>query len=135
MDIRVEKALKLHGSGYNCAQSIVCAFAEDFGADVETSFRLSEGFGGGIGDMKDMCGALSGAVMVAGLISATGTDNLKTKGSTYRAVKEMKKKFADKVGAISCKEIKGIETGQVLRSCSGCVEDGAKLVIEYLESI
>ena len=135
MESYVEKAVNLHKNGYNCAQSIVCAFAQELGADYETAFQLSEGFGGGIGDMEGICGALSGAIMVAGLINATGTDNLKTKGATYKAVKEMKKKFHEKVGALICKEIKGIETGTVIRSCSGCVEDAAVIVAEYIKSI
>ena len=49
MESYVEKAVNLHKNGYNCAQSIVCAFAQELGADYETAFRLSEGFGGGIG--------------------------------------------------------------------------------------
>lgn len=134
MDKRVEKAVELHKNGYNCAQSVVCAFADEFGADMETTFRISEGFGGGIGDMQGMCGALSGAIMAVSLANSEGTENKKTKGKTYSAAKEMKKKFEGEIGSVICKEIKGLETGKVLRSCSGCVEEGAAIVVEYLDS-
>ena len=59
MSTKVEKALELHGKGYNCAQAVACSFCEEFGVDQETMFKISEGFGFGMG-MMDMCGAVTG---------------------------------------------------------------------------
>ena len=63
MSTKVEKALELHGKGYNCAQAVACSFCEEFGVDQETMFKISEGFGFGMG-MMDMCGAVTGMMMV-----------------------------------------------------------------------
>ena len=62
MSTKVEKALELHGKGYNCAQAVACSFCEEFGVDQETMFKISEGFGFGMG-MMDMCGAVTGMMM------------------------------------------------------------------------
>ena len=56
MSTKVEKALELHDKGYNCAQAVACSFCEEFGVDQETMFKISEGFGFGMG-MMDTCGA------------------------------------------------------------------------------
>lgn len=66
MSTKVEKALELHGKGYNCAQAVACSFCEEFGVDQETMFKISEGFGFGMG-MMDMCGAVTGMMMVIGM--------------------------------------------------------------------
>ena len=66
MESRIPKALELHRKGYNCAQAIVCAYCDLFGMDEETAYRASEAFGFGMGQME-ICGALSGACMLAGM--------------------------------------------------------------------
>ena len=65
---RVEKAEELFKSGYNCSQSVIGAFCDDLGLDFNTTMKLSEGFGGGIGRMRLTCGAVSGMVMVTGMM-------------------------------------------------------------------
>ena len=71
MSTKVEKALELHGKGYNCAQAVACSFCEEFGVDQETMFKISEGFGFGMG-MMDMCGAVTGMMMVIGMDNSIG---------------------------------------------------------------
>ena len=58
MSKKVEQAMAFHDKGYNCAQAVACSFCEEFGIDQETMFRVSEGFGLGMG-MMDMCGAVT----------------------------------------------------------------------------
>ena len=71
MDTRVEKTLEKRKQGYNCAQSVVCAYCELFGMDESTAFRLAEGFGGGMGGMQDgTCGAVT--AMLQPSVSGTG---------------------------------------------------------------
>ena len=60
-----KKARKLFREGYNCAQSVFCTFAEDFGLDFETALKLASSFGGGMGRMREVCGAVSGMFMAA----------------------------------------------------------------------
>ncbi len=132
MQERVEKALEKHKKGYNCCQAVACAYSDVFGLDEETMFKISEGFGAGMGGMQGMCGAISGAVILAGLKNSVGTQNTKTKVDTYKISKELVEKFKDKNTSIICKELKGIGTNKVLRSCDGCIEDAVNLVDEII---
>ena len=129
------KAVELHKKGYNCAQAVACAFCEKMGRDEKEVFEIMEGFGLGMGGMQATCGAVSGIAAVIGMDNSDG--NLaepKTKGKTYKALKGYVKKFEEKNGSIVCKDLKGVETGTVLRSCPGCVQDAAELIEEYFNS-
>ena len=68
----IDRALELHHSGYNCAQSVVCALSDLTDMDEDTLFRVAEGFGGGMGGFTETCGALSGAVAILGLRRGRG---------------------------------------------------------------
>ena len=128
-----ELANNLHDMKYNCAQAVACAFAEEVGVDKESLFRACEGFGLGMGCTAGTCGAISGAVMLAGFKNSDGQiDNPTTKASTYQLSKAIVEKFEAKNKAISCRELKGIDTGVVLRSCPGCIEDAVEIVQEVL---
>lgn len=132
MESRVEKAVALHHKGYNCAQAVVCAYCDLFGMDEETAYRVSEAFGFGMGQME-VCGALAGACMLAGLKNSGGLSAVgKTKAETYKIDRALAAAFREKNQSVLCRELKGVETGKVLRSCDGCVEDAARLVEEYL---
>lgn len=133
MTDRVAKAAELHKKGYNCAQAVACAYCDLFGADEKEVFRLMEGFGLGMGDMKCTCGAVSGAVALAGIKNSdVELDAPKTKGSTYKIAKQLTAAFKEKNQSVICADLKGVETGQMLRSCPGCIEDACRIVEEYL---
>lgn len=126
---RVQKAIEGHKKGYNCAQSVACAFADVVGVDEATVFRAAEGYGLGMGDMQCTCGAVTGAVMVCGLKNSTANlEKPDSKKETTGMAKEITKAFRDQNGSVICKEIKGVDTGKVLRSCDGCIEDAVRLV-------
>lgn len=128
-----EFAISLHDKKYNCAQSVACAFAEDLNIDPQLLFKACEGFGLGMGCMNGTCGAISGAVALLGMKNSDG--NLEapaTKVSTYQLSKELLEKFHQKNGSTICKELKGVGTGTVLRSCPGCIEDAVEIVEEIL---
>lgn len=130
---KYEYAQELHGRGCNCAQSVVCAFAKELGTDEKTLMRVAEGFGLGCGGMQGMCGALSGAVMVAGLRYADGNiEAPKTKKNTYAVAKQLCEAFQNECGALLCHEIKGVETGKVLMPCPKCIDVGVRLAEEIL---
>lgn len=132
MESRVQKAIDLHHKGYNCAQAVVCAYCDLFGLDEETAYRASEAFGFGMGQME-VCGALAGACMLAGLKNSGGLQAVgKTKAETYKLDRQLAAAFREKNQSVLCRELKGVESGQVLRPCDGCVEDGARLVETYL---
>ena len=132
MSTRTEKAVERHDRGYNCAQAVACSFADDLGYAEETIFTVAEGFGAGMGGMQCTCGALSGAVMAAGMKNSKQGGEKLTKGSTYLLSKEMVQKFKDRIGSDICCEIKGISGGKVLRSCQGCIEEAVKIAEEEL---
>ena len=131
-----EKAALLHAKGYNCAQSVACAFCEDLGLDEELIFKLNEGFGAGFGGGKSACGALSGAIMLVGFKTSSG--NLfapDSKMATYKVAAEITEKFKQKAGSIVCEEIKGIRNGTPIISCAQCINLGVELFEEYLNTL
>lgn len=131
MQDRVQKALENHKKGYNCCQAVACAYADLAGMDEATMFRVAEGFGAGMGGMQGVCGAVSAVVILAGLKNSSGdVTNPTTKGRTYKDSKEILEQFEQLNQSVICKELKGVDTNQVLRSCPGCVEDAAKLAEE-----
>ena len=134
MSSRVEKALENHGKGYNCCQAVACAYADLVGVDENLIFAAGEGFGAGMGGMQCTCGAVSGACMVAGLLkSSRNTKEPVTKGATYRVSREIVQKFGEKNGSVVCKDLKGIGTGKVLRSCDGCIKDAAQILEQVMD--
>ena len=130
---RIEKTTELHEKGYNCAQSVACAYCDLVGVDEQTMFQITEGFGLGMGCMEGTCGALSGACVLAGLVSSTANiEKTDSKANTYKLSKQILMDFKRQNGAVTCKELKGIETGKVLRSCPDAIKDAAGLVEKIL---
>lgn len=131
---RIEKAIENHNKGYNCGQAVACAFSDVTGVDEETLFKITEGMGLGMGCMEGTCGAISGAVAVLGLKNSTANlEKPDSKAGTYQLSKELVQTFKEKNTSIVCKDLKGVETKQVLRSCQGCIEDAAKMLEDILE--
>jgi C_GCAxxG_C_C family probable redox protein len=134
MSLKAEKALENHKKGYNCAQSVACAFCREADMDEQTMFRVTEGHGLGMGGMQGTCGAVTGAVAVLGAMNSCGDlENPMSKANTYKLSRELVKRFQEKNGVITCKELKGIETGKVARSCPGCVADAAEILEDILK--
>ena len=128
-----EKALENHKKGMNCAQAVACAFAETLGVDENVLFAMAEGFGAGMGGMQCTCGAVSGAILLAGIKnSSADVSSPTTKGATYKLSKEIVEAFQQKNSSVICKELKGIESGKVLRSCDGCIEDAVEIAERIL---
>lgn len=132
---RKEKAAAYHRLGYNCAQSVACTFAEDFGYNPNQVYLLTEGFGLGMGNMECTCGAVSGAVAAAGMKCSNLKEPGKTKGKTYGLARQINEKFREKNGSVICADLKGVTTGKVLRSCPGCIEDAVAIAEEVLELV
>ena len=130
---RVAEIKDKHTRGYNCAQIVLCSYAEELGIDEETLFRIAEGFGAGMGGMMQTCGAVTAMFMALGLANSSGDlQACDTKPQTMKKVRELAAEFEKKNGSIVCRELKGIDTGKVLRSCDGCIEDGIRILGEYL---
>ena len=107
---RKEQAKAFHGRGANCAQSVVCAFADQCEVEESTAMRVATGFGGGMGRMGGVCGAVTGAYMVLGLMHGMKkTEEADAKTMTYGLVREFAQKFRAKNATLSCKELLGID--------------------------
>ena len=133
MESRVEKTIELHNKGYNCAQSVACAYCDLVGVDEEAMFKLTEGLGLGMGGMEGTCGAVTGACILAGMKNSTANlDAPNSKVNTYKLSREILEAFKVNNGSVICKDLKGVQTGKPLRSCPGCITDAAELVEKIL---
>ena len=101
-----EKARQFFFEGYNCAQAVLCAFSDVTGFDMETSARMASSFGGGMGRLRQTCGAVSGAALVLGIVKGYSdpSDN-EAKKQHYALVREFAEKFKEKNGSINCGEL------------------------------
>ncbi len=101
-----EYAVELFVSGYNCAQAVAVAFCDVTGMDRELTARLSSSFGGGMGRMREVCGAVSGMLMVAGILYGYDTnDDDVQKKAHYTLVQKLAGQFREQAGSIICREI------------------------------
>lgn len=102
----VEKARELFLSGYNCSQAVLGAFCEELGLDFKTALMLSSSFGGGMGRLREVCGALTGAFMVAGLKKGyTSPTDKEAKAEHYKLIQDMANSFKEENGSIICREL------------------------------
>lgn len=131
---RKELAIAYHDKKFNCAQAVACSFAKDLGVEEDVLFKACEGFGLGMGGMCATCGAVSGAVMAAGFQNSDGNlANPQTKADTYQLSRKIVEQFIEKNGSAVCRDLKGIDTGKVLRSCPDCIMDAVEIAENILE--
>ncbi len=106
---RVEEAVKLFASGYNCCQAVFAAYADIYGMDQETALKLASPMGAGMGRMREVCGTVSAMAMLSGLAdgNADAADEAK-KTEVYQRVRDMSDEFAAQNGSIICRELLGI---------------------------
>jgi len=144
---RADKAKRMFLEGYNCSQSVVVSFCDLFDVDEETALRMSASFGGGMGRMREVCGAFSGIIMVLGLFAGQveGSDQ-EAKKENYRLVQEAADLFRKENGSIICREILGLEKAEGTyvpaprteeyykkRPCPETIRGAAQILIDMLE--
>lgn len=142
-----ERAVALFKSGYNCSQSVFAAFCDKFGMPQELALKVSAGLGGGVGRMREVCGAMSGAAMLAGMVyGATDGSDREAKALTYEKVQEIAAEFKKTNPSIVCRELLGLSkkaptpsnpeerTAEYYkkRPCVQIVEDAAKAAEKIL---
>ena len=110
MDHSIE-AQRLFREGYNCSQAVFCAFCDETELDTDLAAQLSSSFGGGIGRLREVCGAVSGAMMALGALRGySDISDPDKKIRHYERVQEFARRFREKNGSIICRELlKGIE--------------------------
>ena len=119
-------AEKKRCGSHNCAQAILCTYADRVGIDEETARNIANSFGAGMGNMEGTCGALVGSGLVLGLAN-------KDKVKSMKQMRQIMTKFQERNGATQCKLLKGIGTKVVPRECPDCVADAAEFLEEQLD--
>ena len=102
---RSERAAQYFLAGYNCAQSVAMAYADLMGMDVKAAARLASPFGAGMGRMREVCGAVSGMLMVLGTLYGYDELDDEVKKNLYEQVQGLAGSFREQVGTIYCREI------------------------------
>lgn len=134
--------------GHNCAQSVVLAFQEELGLDKDTAARMASSFGGGMGRLREVCGAVSGMFLAAGLLWGYSQPNdTAGKKAQYERVQELAKAFQEKNGSIVCRELLGLDHKSDVptpsartsayykkRPCAALVADAAEILEHMLQS-
>lgn len=150
LEARVDRAVDYFMQGYGCCQSVVAAFADMYGLDEKLALKIAAGFGGGVGRMRMMCGAVSGIVMLVGQEEGqTGGVDREGKSHCYKIVQQLLEESKQQNGSIICAEILGLNghekavnsyvaserTAEYYKSrpCVAKVESAARIFAEYLE--
>ena len=146
---RIERAVSLFKEGYNCSQSVVAAFADQYGFTEEQALKMSASFGGGIGRMRETCGAACGLFMLAGFeTGAVKGDDREGKAANYALVQQLAKEFIKRNGALKCADLLGLSSNVLIvstpeartsqyyskRPCAKMVEEAAKIWSDYMKN-
>ena len=151
LDERVNRAVDNFMAVYGCCQSVVAAFADLYGLDDTLAKKIAAGFGGGVGRLRMMCGAVSGIVMLVGLdCGQTEGSDREGKSACYKVVQDLLAKSKAENGSIICAEILGLEGHEKAassyvasartaeyyktRPCAAKVESAARIFANYLKA-
>jgi len=145
-----QRAMELFKQGYNCSQSVFASFSEDLSIDFETALKLSSSFGGGMGRLREVCGAVTAMFMIAGLkYGYTDPNDNDVKTAHYTLIQELASQFKAANDSIICRElldlqengpdspISALRTEEFYktRPCVELVGSGAKIIEEMIISM
>lgn len=144
-----EYAKSLFEKGYNCSQAVLGAFAQDLGIDFDMAMKLSSGFGGGMGRLREVCGAVSGMFMVFDLkYGFSSVESADAKRELYAHIQTLANKFSEENSSIICRELLGLKNKQDAptpekrtkqyykkRPCGELVKFAADLVDDYMKAL
>ena len=147
IELRVERAKALFKQGFNCSQAVCAACADIYGVDEQTALRIAASFGGGIGRMRQTCGAACGMFILAGLENGSATPgDAEGKKQNYTLVQDLAAKFKQENGSLICAELLGIapkpqeptpevrtETYYQKRPCVEMVANAVRIYLEELK--
>ena len=145
---KAKLAGELFMQGYNCSQSVIAAWAEEIGLDRETALRLSSGFGGGMGRLREVCGSVSGAFMVLSYkYGYCDPKDSKAKADLYKLIQDFAARFKqeNRFDSIVCRDMLGLSGASAptpaertaeyykKRPCRELIELSAGLLGEFIE--
>lgn len=148
MSARGKQARALFEQGYNCAQAVVAAFAPEMGVPQETAVRLLSPFGGGMGRLREVCGAFSGLLAAFGMLYGySDPAAVDEKKALYADVQQMAAAFREQNGSLICRDLLGLREGASdptpaprtadyykTRRCGDMVESAADILQAYIEA-
>lgn len=142
MNDKVSQAAALFGSGFNCAQSVLAVFSEDYGLSQETALKVASGMGGGV-RRGEICGAVTGAVLTIGLKHGQSkAEDKETKADCNQRAEDFLREFEKRNGSVICRDILGCdlskaegrqqaqEKGMFDTVCTQMVKNAVELLIE-----
>lgn len=143
---RDEMAVQNFMKGYNCTQAVVLAFSDLLPVEPDTLLKISSSFGGGMGRLREVCGAVSGMFIVAGALYGYGTPETgAVKAAHYAAIQELAHRFEEKTGSIVCRELLGLSVKHdpptpaprtpdffKKRPCANMIRTAAAILDEYI---
>lgn len=152
MEARVRKSVDYFMQGFGCCQSVAAAFADLYGMDENTALRIGAGFGGGVGRLRMICGAVSGIVTLAGLqCGSTDGNDSEGKANCYKVVQELLETFKQQNGSVICADLLAQSNCHAAtdthipdkrdthyystRPCARKVEDAARIFAEYISGL
>ena len=110
---KAQEAEKIFKDGYNCCQSVFCPFCKEVGMDFETALKLTSSFGGGMGRLREVCGAVTAMFMIAGLkYGYTDPKDQKAKAEHYKLIQELAGEFENEFGSIICRKLLALPDGK-----------------------
>ena len=110
---RADKAEALFRQGFSCAQSVFGAMADRYGLEEAFALKLSCALGGGVGRLREICGAVTGMALICGLESGnTEPGNREGKDRNYQEMRELAEAFRREAGSLSCRELLGLPAGE-----------------------
>jgi len=142
------EAKELFMEGYNCAQAMLCAYCDETGMPFDQAVRLASSFGGGMARLREVCGAVTGMFMVAGLMYGyTSPNDDETKAKHYELIQSLAKRFEAENGSIICRVLLDLgeqRQGPVPdkrtadyyqhRRCAQLIENAGKMLDELIEN-
>jgi len=139
-----EQAVDYFNQGYSCSQAIVMSYGPDLGLPREMGIRVAAAFGGGIARRAEMCGAVSGSLMILGMNLDKSVEN--PKETLYATVHDFVRCFEERNGTVVCKELLGVHIGSpegreefkqrnlIQNRCTKFVQDAAEILDEFLSN-
>ena len=143
---RADRAEELFRQGYNCSQSVTAAFADVIGMTATEAAKLASPFGAGFGKLREVCGAVSGMTIVAGMLRGyDDPSDHEGKKALYALIQQMGAEFEEREGSLICRELLGLEKGEDIgepsvrteeyyrsRPCIGACRAAAEIAEKYL---
>jgi len=144
MSSRIDAASECFTKGFNCAQAVFFAYASHAGVSEADALRIAAGFGGGMGRQQEVCGAVTGALMVIGGMSGSAVVDPAAKEKTYAQVNVFSSEFRRLHGSLLCRDILGCDISTVegrqeveerrlsTLVCLPCVQDACRILEEKI---